>query len=250
MKTLRVMTFNICHARGMDGTVSLQHIAEEIRRSGADVIGLQEVDRFLTRSHTADQPLELARLLDMDFCYSPSEDGHNISNAAVYIRENGKEGQYGNAILSWFPITAHQFYYLPGDGTAERRSLLRAEINAHGRSLTFFNTHLGLQTPEQALQIDTVAEKIKSTFGPMILLGDFNMKPDNPLLEKVASATPKVLLQNNVTTFAGKKDAIMEIDHIFTNLSPEQPAWTQPTLASDHHPVLAQLQLSEDNYDE
>ena len=244
MKPLRVMSFNIRHARGMNGEVSLQNIVAEIQSSGTDIIGLQEVDRFLPRSNTADQPAELARLLEMNVYYSASEDRHNTSNAAAYIRENdaksGLDGQYGNAILSRFPIASHQFQYLPGN--SERRSLLQTEIEIDGRRLTFFDTHLGVSDEDQTVQIDAIIEALKSTSGAFILLGDFNMEPENPLLAKLSSVAPKVLLEGNVTTFAGEKDAVVEIDHIFTNLKPEtDTAWTQPTEASDHHPVLAQL---------
>lgn len=245
-RTLRVMTFNIRHAQGMDGEVSLQKIAFEIQRSGADLIGLQEVDRFLPRSNLKDQPAELARLLEMDFCYCASEDSNHNSNTSAYIRDHdartGLSGQYGNAILSRFPITAHHFRYLPGN--KERRSLLRAEIEVQGRRITFFNTHLGLDQEEQTAQMTAIMEAIKNNSGASILVGDFNMAANNPLLAKLSSAIHQVPLDDTVTTFAGKKGVIKQIDHIFTNLSlAEESAWTQPTLASDHHPVLAQLKF-------
>ena len=42
---LRVMTYNIHHAEGLDGKVDLERIANVIRQSNADVIALQEVDK-------------------------------------------------------------------------------------------------------------------------------------------------------------------------------------------------------------
>jgi len=246
ISSLRVMSFNIRNARSMDGEVNLQNIASEIQRSGADIIGLQEIDRFLLRSNTSDQPAELAKLLQMHVCYSPSEDRNHTSNTSAYIRESdaktGMNGQYGIAILSRFPIIAHQFQYLPGD--KERRSLLRAEIEVDGERLTFFNTHLGLTEEEKNLQVDALVKTIKSTSGAIVLLGDFNIKQENPLLAKLSALLPKVLLAENVTTFAGKKGVIVQIDHLFTNLALQKnAAWTQPTEASDHHPVLAQLKF-------
>jgi len=246
-QTLRVMTFNIRHGRGMDDNVSLAKIADEIERSGADIVGLQEVDRFLPRSELKDQPAELARLLNWNACYSPSEDRHNTSSTSAYIRdkdeETGLEGQYGNAILSRFPIVAHQFHYLPGD--RERRSWLHAEIEINGRSLNFFCTHLGLDEAEKMAQVDALVNALKSTFGAIVLLGDFNMKPENPTLTRLATEIPKVPLLGNVTTFAGKTGKIVEIDHIFTDLPlAKEAAWTQVTDASDHHPLLAQIEFS------
>lgn len=241
------MSFNIRHGCGMDDCVSLQNIATEIERSGADIIGIQEVDRFLPRSDLQDQAAELARLLNMHVCYSPSEDRHNTSKTSAYIRDKDEQtrldGQYGNAILSHFPITAHQFHYLPGE--RERRSLLQTEIEINGSKLNFFCTHLGLDETEQTTQVDALIDVLKSTYGSIVLVGDFNMTPENPLLTKLSAAISKVTLPANVTTFAGRKGDIIEIDHIFTNLPLDKSgAWTQVTDASDHHPLLAQIHIS------
>ena len=60
--TLRVMTWNIRHGEGLDGRVDLERIAAVIRASGADLVGLQEVDRGVRRTGGVDMPAELARL--------------------------------------------------------------------------------------------------------------------------------------------------------------------------------------------
>jgi len=246
IETLRVMTFNIRHARGMDEQVNLQKIAAEIKQSGADIIALQEVDRFLSRSHLQDQPAELARLLNMNVCFSASEDCRNSSAVSAYIRENnarsGMDGAYGNAILSRFSIVAHRCYFLPGK--RERRSLLQAEIAVNDDKIHFFSTHLSLDEVEQIAQMNILRDVLGSTPGAVALGGDFNMESANPLIAKLASVIHKVPLRDHATTFAGDENRIVEIDHLFTNLAAESGAWTQPTRASDHHPVLAQLQLS------
>jgi endonuclease/exonuclease/phosphatase family metal-dependent hydrolase len=43
--TVTVMSFNIHHGQGTDGVLDLERIARVIRASGADIVGLQEVDR-------------------------------------------------------------------------------------------------------------------------------------------------------------------------------------------------------------
>ncbi|MDN5727756.1 MAG: metal-dependent hydrolase, partial [Propionibacteriales bacterium] len=42
-RELRVMSYNMHHAAGTDGVLSLERIAGEITTAGAEVIGLQEV---------------------------------------------------------------------------------------------------------------------------------------------------------------------------------------------------------------
>lgn len=41
-----VMSYNIHHGVGLDNQLSLERIAGVIRDAGADIVGLQEVDRF------------------------------------------------------------------------------------------------------------------------------------------------------------------------------------------------------------
>ena len=41
---MKVLTYNIHHGAGIDGVLDLERIAQVIEQSGADVIGLQEVD--------------------------------------------------------------------------------------------------------------------------------------------------------------------------------------------------------------
>ena len=46
------MTYNIHHGKGIDKVVDLKRIADVITQSGAEIIGLNEVDiHFSNRSH-------------------------------------------------------------------------------------------------------------------------------------------------------------------------------------------------------
>ena len=95
LKSVRVMTFNIRHGRGVDNEINLPRIARVIQ-DGAEVVALNEVDRRTRRSGGVDQVEELANLLDMEYALSPS------------IEYQG--GQYGNAVLSRWPIEAAHVY--------------------------------------------------------------------------------------------------------------------------------------------
>ena len=67
------MTFNIHHGRGMDKQLDLYRIAEIIKASDADIIGLNEVDKhFSKRSDYQDQISWLAKQLNMNQAFSPS----------------------------------------------------------------------------------------------------------------------------------------------------------------------------------
>ena len=70
---MRLVSYNIQYGVGKDGRNDLKRIAGEI--AGADVIALQEVERFWTRSGNVDQPAELARLLpEYHWAYGPGLD--------------------------------------------------------------------------------------------------------------------------------------------------------------------------------
>ncbi|WP_237088696.1 endonuclease/exonuclease/phosphatase family protein [Paenibacillus larvae] len=45
----RVVTFNIHHGRGTDRKLNLDRIAQVIEKSQADVIALNEVDKYFSR---------------------------------------------------------------------------------------------------------------------------------------------------------------------------------------------------------
>ena len=52
---MRVATFNILHGRSpADDRVDVDRFAEAVRTLDADVLGLQEVDRFQSRSENAE----------------------------------------------------------------------------------------------------------------------------------------------------------------------------------------------------
>lgn len=70
-----VMSYNIHHGVGIDGQLSLQRIADVIRDSGAEIVGLQEVDRhYGERSDFKDQAKELADLLGYHYAYGANLD--------------------------------------------------------------------------------------------------------------------------------------------------------------------------------
>ena len=68
---LNVMSYNIHVGVGMDKKQDLARIAEVIRRSRADIVGLQEVDRGVERTGRVDEIKELASLTYPDHPVHP-----------------------------------------------------------------------------------------------------------------------------------------------------------------------------------
>src|ERR1039457_3390022 len=118
-KTFRVMTYNIHHGEGLDGRVDLQRIADLIKREGADIVALQEVDKGVARTARRDLSGELSRLAGMTCVFS---------NNFHY-----QGGEYGNAVLTRFRVLSrtNQFYQMLR--TNEQRGLLQLTLRSEER---------------------------------------------------------------------------------------------------------------------
>ena len=90
---LRVLSYNIHRAIGVDRRFRPERVAEIIEYYNPDVAMLQEVDEGAPRSRELDLARELARALGFEH-YAI---GHNVRL---------RKGRYGNATLSRWPIRA------------------------------------------------------------------------------------------------------------------------------------------------
>jgi endonuclease/exonuclease/phosphatase family metal-dependent hydrolase len=221
-RSIRILSFNIRHAWGLDRRTKLSRIASEIREADPDIVALQEVDRYHLRSGFRDQYRILAESLDMQGCFAPSL--------------NWGLTQYGNAILTRLPLLSSTVRYLPG--TQERRSALTARISLGGAALSVITTHLGLLDSERTRQMSHLSESLREAGEPAVLLGDFNMNPDNKLLQPLKPDWRKIPLDRKTSTVKGGG----EIDHIYIRIpGASARAWTQSTIASDHSLLLGEI---------
>lgn len=231
---LIVMTFNICHGVNREGEESLNSIIESIRDTQAQIIGLQEVDRFMPRSGFKDQAKEIAESLGYYFIY-----GETINILGV---------KYGNAIISKFPILEYENIKLPGD-SIETRALLRANIDVEGSILKVYTTHLGLNARDRKRQIRAINLTIEQSTQPFILMGDFNGSPAN---EEIDSLTPMVsdialeTQKENIYTYAFYSDVPnTRIDRIYVSQDIQViDYYVLESMVSDHSMVLGIISLN------
>ncbi|MET9879815.1 endonuclease/exonuclease/phosphatase family protein [Actinacidiphila glaucinigra] len=129
---LDVMTFYIHHVQGTDDVLDVPRIADVVRRSGADVVGLQEVDNhYSMRSDWADQAADLAKLLGYHVVFGANSDNATPAGSDHRV-------QYGTAILSRYPITASDNTWLYKSTGQEQRGLLHATLNVRGKAVQFY----------------------------------------------------------------------------------------------------------------
>jgi endonuclease/exonuclease/phosphatase family metal-dependent hydrolase len=233
---LRVMSYNIHVGVGMDKKLDLQRIAEVINQQHPDLVGLQEVDRGVQRTRRIDEIAEIAKLTRMEYAF------------AFNLAYQG--GQYGVAILSRLPIMATDHGLFKNLREAERRGFIRAEVNFHGRRLNFVTTHLDYQFDDGRLfEVQQLLEAIKEAKDPLIIVGDFNDIPSGRsyqlMREYFADAWMNSNDVNSGFSFPADKPA-KRIDYVFfrqgENVKSKR-SWVVNTLASDHIPVVADLEV-------
>ena len=232
---LRVLSYNIHHAEGIDGQLNLARIARVIQSVEPDLVALQEVDQNVDRTGNVDQPAELARLTGLRVVF-----GGNIE------LQNGK---YGNAVLSRFPTRGHENHRLPCLDDGEQRGVLQLELELPGghTPLLLLATHLDHRRADQerlqsAKVINGIAAKHER---PAILAGDLNAVRDSRVLEEFAKTWAYSSLEEIPTVPVGKP--ARQIDYVL--LRPAE-RWRvietkvlAEAVASDHRAILAVLEL-------
>ena len=235
-KTLRVMTYNIHVGVGMDKKLDLQRIADVITRERPDLVGLQEVDRGVKRTEGKDEITELARLTRMDYAF-----GHNLDYQG---------GQYGVAILSRFLIQKIDHQKYQNRVEAERRGMLRVEVEIDRRTINFVTTHLDYQTSEGRLfEAEQLLRMLNGVKDPLIVAGDFNDEPTGNtfklMLGGFEDAWTSSSAKGNGLSYPAD-NPVKRIDYIFYRRNSgvrAKKAWVVNTLASDHVPVMTELEI-------
>jgi endonuclease/exonuclease/phosphatase family metal-dependent hydrolase len=241
---LRVASFNIHHGVGLDRRLDLERTAALIRSTGAEVIGLQEVDRHLSgRSGRIDQPGWLAGRLGMEVAYGANIDldPDDPDDPAAPRRH------YGNAVLSAHPLRRWRNVPLPVAEGAEPRGVVEATVSIGGTDVRVAATHLQNRSPrERYAQAMTIVDVVRTGQGPAVLLGDMNASPDSPeigvLTAALVDAWATVGVGAGLTFDADTPHD--RIDYVMTTRDvAAQAAWLVPTDASDHLPVVADLRI-------
>lgn len=235
--TFRVMTYNIHHGEGLDGKVDLERIAQLIRQEGADIVALQEVDKGVARTERRDLPAELAKLTGFTSVFS-----NNF---------NFQGGEYGNAILSRFPVKRWTNLHYRMLRPKEQRGLLQLELDVHGRTIIFMTTHIDYRPDdsERWLNVEEIAAAARQHAGkPLILCGDFNDKPTSRVSQKLATIFDDTWTRVGVGDgFSYPVEGSRErIDYIWISKNNDLvplKAWLPASRASDHLPVVAEFKL-------
>lgn len=238
-RTVRVATYNIHRARGLDGRTRLERIAAVLASIDADIVALQEV--LGASPLKPGQAAELGAALGMGWVMAPTR----------HVRT----AQFGNVVLSRFPIRHHSQHDLTWK-TCEHRGVQRVDLAMEDDTLHFYNVHLGtslLERRHQAARLATLVHD-KRVVGPKIVLGDFNewarhLGATDVLAERLQSVDLSKHLSRR-RTYPGIFP-LLHLDHIYYEgkvevLKVSLPRDRMALMASDHLPLVADLRIGFD----
>ena len=231
----RIMTFNTQHcAAFLDGLrIDLPLFGRTVAESGADIVALNEMRNIGPREGYTDQTGMLARLAKM--------------KEALFSEAIRFEGilPYGNSLISKLAVREWETVMIPDpnprgySGYYETRAILKAELESGLRVLV---THVGLNPDEQENAISTLKPLLRRE--KCILMGDFNMEPDNPLIAEISREICDTgsMIEGDSRTFPSDLPT-RKIDYIF--LSPDirvKRVFVPELIVSDHRPIVADIE--------
>ena len=228
--SLKILSYNIKHGRGMDDRVDLKRTAEVIRSLSPDLVTLQEVDKNCTRSGSIDLTQELAGILKMEGRFGKFMDFQG--------------GEYGMAVLSKFPIISDQVHVLPRG--AEPRCALEVRVNPGkdwGEIRLFGIHHDWTRESLRVTQCKALLKKIGQQTGPVILAGDFNAGRNSQSVRLLVDSGFEILTNDPANTFPADQPKV-EIDFIMCkglSLGRFKHKVVAEKIASDHRPVLVEI---------
>jgi endonuclease/exonuclease/phosphatase family metal-dependent hydrolase len=157
MGSVRVATYNVHRAIGIDGRSDPERILAVLREIDADVYALQEVE-----AHDDGEDM-LAWL------------GEKLSFHAVPgTTLKRHDGHFGNGLLSRCPIRGRRITDLSWRGR-EPRGAIAIDIDCSGRELRVVATHLGLRPAERRDQVQQLLHLFRERPDDhSVLLGDLN----------------------------------------------------------------------------
>ncbi|MFZ6025924.1 MAG: endonuclease/exonuclease/phosphatase family protein [Bacteroidota bacterium] len=221
---LRLLSYNIRNAKGMDNVTDYTRIAGIITQSKASIIALQELDSVTQRSKGVDVLKELSEATGMYASYG----------AAIAFQG----GKYGVGILSKEKPLAQKTVPLPG--AEEARVLLMVEFKEY----VVFCTHFSLTEKDRVSSVKIIEAALQAYTKPVFLAGDLNDTPGSTTMQ-ILQQKFQLLSSSGFSFPSDNPDRC--IDYILayskTRIYVLESAVLQEPIASDHRPVLVALNL-------
>lgn len=227
-RRVNVLTYNIRNAIGMDGVRDYDRLADAIARTGADIVAVQEVDSVTGRSGGRYVLGEIGARALYHPCFSAAIDYDG--------------GKYGIGLLSKEkPLSVKR---LPLPGREEARTLIVAEFPGY----IMANAHLSLTSDDALASVPVIVAEAVAAEKPFIVAGDWNSKPDSPVIAELKKAGFQIVSDGKTPTWpADKPTECIDYIAVYKPDSAGIVALSSSVLnepaASDHRPIKATLQI-------
>lgn len=198
---MRIVTWNVLSGRAPDDArADVARLAQCCKALDADVLGLQEVDRNLSRSESVDQAAAVAEAIGaVAYRFVPALYGTPGETWRPASEADPGGPAYGIALFSRLPVTSWKVLRLPqapkiglpmpvpgsrrwkwvGD---EPRVAVCARVRAPFGEVTVAATHLSFVPAWNAWQLRRVVAQLRRLPGPYVLMGDLNIPGQLPRL--------------------------------------------------------------------
>lgn len=239
---LRIMSFNIQHC--MNHAVRLEtgkekidfdSVANIINECDCDIVGLNEV-RGKGKTPAYEEQAEILGSL--------TKRTHFFGKAIDF-----PDGPYGNGFLSKLPIKSAEVIPVPDpdvkdeDTYYETRAVIKAVVTLENKDITVLVTHFGLAKGEQRNSVKTILAELEKARTPVILMGDFNVTPDDEIIAPIYEKINEAFDNENPYTFSSDKP-YMKIDYIFLSKDFKiKNAKVIEKIASDHFGITAEAEI-------
>lgn len=251
---MKLLQLNIWNGRLLKAALNL------IEKEQPDIITLQEVYSSEIRTRTHDFLASFERIRDV----FPSYQSYFSPRLDFPVFD--KKVQYGNALLSKFPLSNaetivvrgefHSYQkaedYAANEGQKECFNLQRVQVKIEGsKSCCLINYH-GYWEPNEfgtdatIPVMEKVAEIIKASSKPLILSGDLNVVAESPAMKPVHALlrdlTAEYEFQSSMTQFA--KLPNVAPDHICVSDGIEVEKFAVlDDVVSDHKALVLEFEL-------
>jgi endonuclease/exonuclease/phosphatase family metal-dependent hydrolase len=222
---VRVATYNVKHGDNGDGRVDLRRLGAACASLAADVLAIQEVDRFARRTGFRDEMRVIARATGLQAVFGEAA--------------RKKWRSYGNVLLARGPITDVETLKLPRPSEGEPRVAIVARVCVNGLSLSVGATHLSFRKGEGAAQLEVLLAALGQRPGPRLLMGDLNIGPG--VVVPAVTAAGYTVAPTEATFPAAAPRS--RIDFVAVSGLEVVSASTPVPGMSDHLPVVAELRL-------
>ena len=232
---MKVMSFNTQHCLNyVERHIDFELMAKTILDQNADIVGLNEMRGKGENPEYTDQVKVLSELTGME---------HWFFAEAIQVKGGGP---YGNGLLARRPILHAEVIPIPfpdprtGTRYYEKRCLLKAKLEG---DITVLVTHFGLNDDEAENAVKTILEHL--TEERCILMGDFNLTPDSPILAPLYDRMKDTAACFTHPQYSFPSDhPTQKIDYMFVSPDVEVIyAEIPPVVASDHRPYTANIIL-------